>query len=221
LETNYAVFVHLDAPNGQTFATVDERHPENIPTRNWPPGLYLRNPLLMPIPAGIPPIRYEVRVGMYEPETGQRLAVADNQTSFNLGPLWVTETNPQPAADPVAHFGPHLTLAQPILAGDTLHLTWQTDQPLDPQTTIFIHLLDAEGNLVSQLDGPPYGGLYPLDAWLPNQPIPDLRQLGPPSASFSTIAIGIYNPISGDRLPATDPAGNPLPNNAFILPVSS
>ena len=55
LQTNYTVFLHLDAPNGQTMATVDEVHPENIPTRNWPPGLYLRNPLALPIPADLPP----------------------------------------------------------------------------------------------------------------------------------------------------------------------
>jgi hypothetical protein len=55
LETNYSVFLHLDAPNGQTFATADEANPENIPTRNWPPGLYLRNPLRLQIPANIPP----------------------------------------------------------------------------------------------------------------------------------------------------------------------
>ncbi|MBI1879510.1 MAG: hypothetical protein HYR94_15040, partial [Chloroflexi bacterium] len=89
LDANYSVFLHLDAPNGQTFATVDEVHPENIPTRNWPPGLYLRNPLHLKIPADIPPIRYDVNVGIYDRQSAQRLAILPGQAStFNLGSIW-------------------------------------------------------------------------------------------------------------------------------------
>ena len=106
LDTNYAVFLHLDAPNGQTFATVDERHPENIPTRNWPPGLYLRNLLHLDIPGDIPPIRYDVNVGVYDPDSGERLSISPDQgTTFKLGSMWVISPPPQLTGEPLAQFG--------------------------------------------------------------------------------------------------------------------
>ena len=220
LETNYSVFVHLDAPNGQTFATIDEVHPENIPTRNWPPGLYLRNPFHLDLPADIPPIRYEVRLGVYHTETGERLAILPDQTTtYKLGTLWVVEAEPPIAAGTVAHFGSTVTLHQAEFDGQAVRLTWQTAQSLPPDHTIFVHLLDNQGNLLGQLDGWPYDGLYPLEAWRPNQPINDVRLLNPPQPALSRISVGIYNTITGHRLPATDADGNPLPHNAFTLTV--
>ncbi len=226
LETNYAVFVHLDAPNGQTFATVDERHPENIPTRNWPPGLYLRHPLHLEIPADVPPIRYDVTVGVYDPVRNERLplAGAEPTTVFAIGSLWLTEPPPALPAQPLAHFGPYLSLWQATVEGDTLSLVWQTDRPLDPNLTIFVHLLDAEGNLLGQADGAPYAGLYPLANWLPGQPLADRRSLDLPADQkrrLNAIAIGIYETSTDQRLPAATPDGTPLPNHSFTLIVAA
>jgi hypothetical protein len=200
-------------------ATVDETHPENIPTRNWPPGLYLRNPLHLTIPPQTLPIRYEVNLGVYDREAGQRLAIAPGRTTFSLGSIWLLPATITSETNPVAQFGPHVTLHQPMLEGETLTLTWKTSQPLGPDQTIYIHLLDAEGNLLGQLDGSPYGGLYPLENWLAGQPITDRRSLPALAnpAQLTTIAIGIYDPTTGERLPATDFQGNPLPNKSFII----
>jgi hypothetical protein len=227
LDANYSVFLHLDAPNGQTFATVDEVHPENIPTRNWPPGLYLRNPLYLEIPAGLPPIRYEVNVGLYTRQSNERLAIlpAGEATTFTLGSIWLTPPQPALPSQPLAHFGPHITLWQivyPSAGEQTVVLSWQTDQPLDQNDTIFVHLLDSGGNLLAQADGAPYAGLYPLSNWQPGQIITDSRRLTsllPNPANLASIAVGIYNPVTGERLPAADAAGQPLPDNRFVLRV--
>jgi hypothetical protein len=223
LDKNYAVFVHLDAPNGQTFATVDQAHPADIPTRNWPAGLYLRNPLHLPVAADAPPIRYEVKVGVYDRAGGERLAVANGQaTTFSLGSLWLLPAQAEPAGPVVARYGPDLALYQPRLAGRLLQLTWQTGQPLAPGLSIFIHLLDDQGRLVGQLDGAPYHGLYPLADWYPQQLIRDERFIPPDLAGLDQIAalaIGIYDPVSGERLAAVDDRGDLLPNDSYIYPV--
>jgi hypothetical protein len=221
LETNYSVFLHLDGPNGQTFATIDEENPENIPTRNWPPGLYLRNPLCLKLPAGLPPVRYELTAGLYRRDTGERLVIQpDGGTNVHLGSLWLT--NPQREALPavkMATFGPHLSLYQAKLTGNTLTLLWQTDKRLDQNYTIFVHALDHENQLLSQADGVPYGGLYPLPDWRPGQPVEDIRsfELKPEAKQ---IAIGVYDPATGRRLPALGSDGRPLPNDSLIIPVS-
>jgi hypothetical protein len=226
LDTNYSVFLHLDAPNGQTFATVDERSPENIPTRNWPTGLYLRNLLQLEIPDNIPPLRYDLNVGVYDPERGERLRVSSGpDTTFKLGSIWVTNPPPQLTGAPLAQFGSHITLLAadiPTAQSQTLNLYWQPGQSIDQEYSIFIHLLDQHGNLLGQLDGVPYNGLYPLFNWQPGQIITDTRPL-PPLDNFDqldTIAVGIYDPATGARLPATDAQGKALPNNSLVIPVT-
>ena len=230
LLTNYAVFLHLDLPDGRTAATADEAPPENIPTRNWPPGLYLRNPLKLKIPAGLPPVRYQVNVGLYDRQTGERLAVlpwAREQTTYSLGHVWLVEAGPEPdAVSPLAHFGPDITLveAKLDLAGsNALTLAWQAARPIDRDYSIFVHLLDAEGQLLGQVDGVPYAGLYPLTHWRPGQVVADSRSmpLAAGGAMPAAIAIGVYDPATGERLLAVDSQGRSLPQNSFIVPVPS
>ncbi len=220
LETNYSVFLHLDAPNGQTFATVDEVSPENIPTRNWPPGLYLRNPLTLRLPANLPPIRYTLTTGAYNRATGERLAIAGSgNTAFALGSVWLAAPQPRSAPAAIATIAESISLRQARLDGDTLRLLWRTDQPIERDLSVFVHLLDAQGQLVAQADGVPYNGLYPLPNWRPGQFITDDRPLdvtGRPVA----IVIGLYDPATGERLPARNAAGQPLPDNAFTLAVT-
>ncbi len=215
LETNYSVFLHLDSPNGQTYATVDEVHPDNIPTRNWPPGLYLRNPLKLHIPADIPPIRYDLTVGVYDRATNERLSLADGQTVANIGSIWLTTPNEPNITNPVARFGPSVMLAQPVLSAETLQLRWQTSQPLDPNHTIFVHLLDSENNLIDQRDGAPFDNQYLLGDWLPNTPILDQRNISA-NPELAAIAIGIYHTGTGERLPVTNTEGQPQPDNSFV-----
>lgn len=220
LDANYSVFLHLDAPNGQTFATVDEVNPENIPTRNWPPGLYLRNPLRLQIPGDIPPIRYNLTVGVYNRETGRRLPILPGETTaYTLGPVWVSGPQPRLSGPAAARFGPAIHLLQANYRPNHLTLYWQVNQPDNRNASIFVHLLDEAGNLLGQADGVPYNGLYPPANWLPGQIITDdrpLPQTGPPAA----IAVGVYNPDTGQRLPAVDSRGNALPNNSYLLRVS-
>jgi hypothetical protein len=219
LETHYAVFLHLDAPNGQTFATIDETNPEHIPSRVWPPGLYLRNPLQLDLPSDLPPIRYDLTTGVYNPHTGERLPIEpDGATVYPLGPVWLTQPPPETTPAAIASFGPNITLHQATFAANRLTLWWQTAQPITQNYTIFIHALDAQGNLIAQFDGAPYNGLYPLSNWLPQQVIKDIRLLDLPAPPAS-LAIGIYDPAGGQRLPAAG-AGQPLPNDSFILTVS-
>jgi hypothetical protein len=216
-QANYSVFLHLDAPNGRTFATVDEVSPEDIPTGNWPPGLYLRNPLRLKLPADLPPIRYHLTAGLYNRETGQRLAIQADRTLFQLGSVWLAAPSPPLSnQEPLASFGPHISLHQAILTADSLTLVWQTNQPIVQNYSIFVHALDAKDNLLGQADGVPYQGLYPLPDWRPGQFISDFRSLDL-SQQPARVAIGIYDPTTGQRLPAFDAEGKPLPNDSFSL----
>jgi hypothetical protein len=82
---------------------------------------------------------------------------------------------------------------------DTLHLYsyWQVTQPLPWNLTAFVHLLDKDGNLISQFDG--------LDS-APSQLQPGDRfiqahQLNLPSSNEPfQLNLGLYTPDNGHRL---------------------
>jgi len=218
LERNYAVYLHLDDPTGQTVATSDQRHPAEIPTSNLPPSLYLRIPFQIEIPPDLPPMNYTWRLGWYDPDTNTTLPLADGQKDAPLGELWLeTPERPQPTGA-TATFGEtiHLRGATLNRAEHTITLFWETTAPITEDVTIFVHLLDANGQMVGQADGDPFDNRYRLSAWRVRHLFEETRPLTG-NVAFETLAIGIYRRADGVRLPATDQAGARLPNDALLI----
>ena len=59
----------------------------------------------------------------------------------------------------------------------SLKLKWSAPHWLDESYTIFVHLLDARGELVAQRDALPLGGIYHTYKWVPDQVVTDWYQL--------------------------------------------
>jgi hypothetical protein len=236
LATDYHVFVHLDAPDGQTYASADERHPADIPTSHWPPSLYLRNPLTIALPSDLPPIRYTLTAGLYDPQTDARLPVTGcdgcpptgvTRDTLPLAHVWLLPARPLDEEDIPNRLdyrlGDRITLLGYALSGTdpvTLTLYWRTEAQVGANYTVFIHALDANGEIVAQFDAPPLNGLYPSDVWLPGQIIADVHPIALPEAA-QTLAAGLYDPTSLARLPVTDRNGQSLPDNAIRLRVAN
>lgn len=97
--------------------------------------------------------------------------------------------------------------------GDIVEVTffWETAVPLDTRYKVFLHLLDANGNLVAQRDSEPGGGLALTTTWKPGQIVTDNHGLLIPSDLPSgqyRLQLGMYdwgNP--DDRLPIYTPNG--------------
>ena len=114
----------------------------------------------------------------------------------------------------------HLLDARITREGDTPHLatTWTTTATPPEAYTIFVHVLDANGNLIGQADGPPSGGDYPTDWWSPGETIVEMRPLPlPPEAD--RVTIGLYRLSDQTRLPIVDKSGQRVPNDEIVLPV--
>jgi hypothetical protein len=76
--TDYTTFVHIVDANGEVAAQQDQQPLHSFaPTRLWAPGLRLVDTVVIPLPGDMPPGKYEVRVGLYTPESG-RLPVFRN-----------------------------------------------------------------------------------------------------------------------------------------------
>jgi hypothetical protein len=231
LEMDYSLFLHLDAPDGTTYASADEVNPEDIPTSHWPPALYVRNPLSMSLPADLPAVRYTLSAGLYDPESGERLPVRSCSEcpaadSLPLASVWVAPATQLSEGDipnrldyrlgeEIQLLGYHLTTQQPA----SLTLYWRAQAPPPARYTVFVHVLDASGQVVAQFDGPPVHGLYPSDAWWPGQIIADEHSLALPDGA-TTLLIGLYDPASMARLPVTDGKGQAVPEDAIWVQVA-
>jgi hypothetical protein len=100
----------------------------------------------------------------------------------------------------------------------TLTLYWQTTGKSADDYTVFVHLRTADGFIRGQADSPPVGDHYRTSLWQPNEMIQDIHPL--PDIDLGQVdhvAIGLYDPASGERLPAFSPTGQRLPDDALIL----
>jgi hypothetical protein len=174
--------------------------------------------------AGALPVAYTVRVGLYDPATMDRLGVVDLPEKVHILPRKPLR-EAQVKSEPVARFGEGVRLlghrVQERDGALELTLYWQasTQPPHDYQ--VFVHLLDSDGRMVGQNDGPPVNGYYPASTWLPDQIIPDThRVLLPAGNPPAEVAIGLYDLTSGQRLPALDAGGARLPDDALVIPLA-
>ena len=95
-------------------------------------------------------------------------------------------TTQQPS-QPIATFDGRLQLAEAALDADNQRLTliWNCLAPLSPDETIFVHVFDANGQLVTQADGAPLHELFPLSECQPGERIRDIRTLALPNGAFT------------------------------------
>jgi hypothetical protein len=76
LEGDYTVFTQLLGPDFQLHGQLDQQPLNNLwPTSRWQPNQPLADPYGIPIAPDAPPGQYQLLVGMYQPQTGERLPV--------------------------------------------------------------------------------------------------------------------------------------------------
>jgi len=160
----------------------------------------------------------------------ESIAVAAALSQVASVPVYGKPTDSQeigesPLRVPV-HFGSTLdflgyALSFPIRAGDnsmTLVTYWRAQgHPAGP-LHIFVHLVNSQGSIVSQYDGldiPPAG-------WYKGDVLVQLHSLpfpAGPSAEGYWLWVGLYNPQTMERVPATDSEGTPI-GTYILLPTA-
>jgi len=95
LPYEYTVFVHLRQADGGTVAQADHRPLDPFyPTPLWPIGETIRESSQLALPAALPPGSYELWVGLYRLETGERLPVQQDtsgEDAVRLGQVMLRE----------------------------------------------------------------------------------------------------------------------------------
>ncbi len=75
-DQNYTAFIHLLGPDGLLYGQVDQIPGAGaFPTTGWLSGEYLTDAYAIPIASHAPPGDYQIEIGLYDPDTSQRLPV--------------------------------------------------------------------------------------------------------------------------------------------------
>ena len=227
IAVNYTVFVHLLGPDGGRYAQGDGPPLRGIqPMTHWVQDEILPDRRVLDLPATLSPGRYRLEVGLYEPGSGERLPAVDGAGQLRGDALTLDyvrvlaqkEPSPSPAqpvrtdltrnGDRIRLLGYTLPAGSKV-EGDVLpvHLYWQALAPVQTDYTVFVHLLDEDGEIEGQGDGLPAGGFYPTSFWDPGETVEDEHQvLVSAQAEKGTyqLAVGLYLLSTGERMTADD-----------------
>jgi hypothetical protein len=87
----------------------------------------------------------------------------------------------------------------------TVRLRWQARQTITRRYTTFVQLIAADGNAAVSVEGEPNQGATPTWRWQAGDLIDDVWQLKLPAnlqAGQYQVVVGMYDPVSGERLEA-------------------
>ena len=101
-----------------------------------------------------------------------------------------------------------------------VRLYWEALRSPEDDYTVFVHLLDASGQLVAGHDGPPMDGQSPTRTWLPGEIVLDVHRIvlnpGTPVGTYR-LQVGMYRWPSVERLPIWDSQGVEQRDRVIIL----
>jgi len=216
IEKDFNVLVRVVGRDGQEIAR-HEGYPWGIPTSVWEAGQILPDGHELTIPETTPPGYYRVELSFYDPATFNPLEVSNPWTQSPLGTTFTADyievagLPEQPAIplQPATIFAEPLRLEGVTLDGDlravtplNITLFWNSLGEISQPFTTFVHLVDANGQIVAQSDQPPLGGFIPMTEWRTGQSIVDTVFLIPPDplpTGRYELRVGLYDPTNGER----------------------
>ena len=190
------------------------------PGTEWRQGDLLRDPHDLLLPPTLPPGRYELTVGLLDSHQN-RLPVGngDDLLLTTIATIDRPHTFEPPGREIVmsVSFGDQARLIgldlprRQLQAGEELPLTlyWQALDTFDKNWTVFVHLLDPDGRIVSQQDQIPGGGQFPTTGWVPDEFLTDTYNLRlpadiPPGQAAYRLEVGLYDANDFSRLPVIE-----------------
>ncbi len=184
------------------------------PTSAWRPGDLWRGVHTLHVPGSLEAGVYDVAVVLVD-ATGQavgeravlgRVTVSTPPRRYHLPEMQARSDAVW--ANGIGLAGYDLSAGAAAPGGSlTLTLYWQPAGVVQQSLTVFVHLVDANGELVAQRDQTPGGGARPTLGWAPGEVIADIYELAigarvPPGEY--RLRVGWYNAATGQRVPLDD-----------------
>ncbi len=227
LSDDAMIFVHLLDARGAVVTTADVIPALGAyPTFLWKPGELVPTHHRIRVPARAAPGKYSVEIGLYNPLDSNRFDVLDDAGkvadsrvlvgSIKVAPRDAIAYNPEHAQR--ANFDDRIALigydARPSDArAFALTLYWQGLATMEQDYTVFVHVLDAQDQIIAQADHQPQRGNYPTSIWDAGEVVRDEVALTLPKetpAGRYRVLIGWYDLGTGARVPTRDGVGNAI-----------
>lgn len=225
------VFVELADWENNVIARVDKFPNDGISIARFPRAQIIPDRYWIPLPRELAPGRYALQMGLFDFVTGERWDVVTNGASNDLVELSVLKKSVDATPIPPQAMRANAQWANGIAleayrvdteffrAGDTSEWTiyWRAKELRARDETIFVQVVNENGEIVAQADHDPLHGAYPTSLWTPNELIPDSFTLALPSdlaAGKYEMYVGWYERATNERVELKTPSS---PNNAFLL----
>lgn len=221
-ETDFQVTLRVVDDQGNVFARAESAPARGIhPTSRWQPGEIVRDPQSITLRGDTPDGRLSLLVGLWRADqpsvVTQRLAQAitvKGRVHYFGAPAVSVKSD--------IRFGDFARLAGYDMdqeKGD-LHLVlyWQALGSTSSSFKVFAHVLDGSGNIVNQGDQVPGAGAFPTTSWVKGEYMVDEYNIPLPSSQGVQIAVGMYDVVSAERLPAFDGSNQPMGDH-IVLPM--
>lgn len=204
---------HLVSRDHQQLIAQDYNH--GFPPSQWHEGDQVISWFDLTVPDNAAATVADLDFGIFDPQTGQRLAVtqpngAPAGNDVVVGPTRIDRPAPVPAPQhPLSlRLGSHVLLDGYDLTKRSdgslvLQLHWHADGLVDRDYTVFAHRLDNQGKFLVAADGEPASGTFPTSTWVSGEEVLDTHVL-PPAPNASQIEFGMYLLATGQRLPFVD-----------------
>jgi hypothetical protein len=238
LEKDYEIFLQLLSVDGR-LVSIHHTHPGRgrFPTSAWTPGDAFCEPVWPLVDSWTPaPAVYDLQIGFFDRETGQRLKTRDLQGNPVTNPtvgrvkIWARKAPAGCASgDPDYTLGASsiellssTTAPTPLHAGERLALKicWRLAAAIEQDYVMFVHVFDQAGELVAQADDQPCNGAYPTSWWEVGEIVEDIHwvdlPLSLPPGRYEVMG-GLYQWPTGQRLSVIDGNGELVPNGVVHL----
>ncbi|MBI5652547.1 MAG: DUF2723 domain-containing protein [Chloroflexi bacterium] len=208
----------LEDAQAKTVGARDAPISVGFPPMLWSPNVYVRDWSAVRVPANVADGVYRVKLAVARDQNLLGSAVFPFwDTVADLGFIEIKNrarvmTAPAIAQAREAVFDQKIKLLGYELKLDAqrnvrLVVYWRALGLMDTAYTVFVHLLDAKGNLLASVDAEPGNGVFPTTGWIENEYITDARVFPsvaeiPPGEYH--IAIGLYDAVTGARLKTAD-----------------
>jgi hypothetical protein len=195
----------------------------NNHTPGYPPDHFASDPHKMRIFDDAPPYVGRLSVQLRDTATGKFVPLADGSDRIVLDPI-IRINGANPSVNKMLDYklsdSVELWCSSVKQDGDVFNfdLYWHVNKTPAQDLRLLVHGLDVSGNLVVQNDSLPMNGDYPPIYWLPGQNLIDAHTL-PATPAIKTIAVGLYDSVSGERLPVTQ-NGQQVGDNRIMLPIT-
>src|SRR5581483_1853998 len=232
IDVDNAIFIHLLDAQNNVIANYDVIPGLGAyPTWLWKPNEVLATHHLLHIPNRAKPGRYTLEIGLYNVLDGERMDRVNDKGESVDSRLVVGQVKIAPAIARVyapthsqwANFDNQIELLGYDLQTDDaprsyrLALYWKALSSIPRDYTIFVHVLDSQGNIVAQFDHQPQNGNYPTLIWDANEQVKDDLVLtvaeNVPPGNYQ-IKVGWYDLATGARLRIQDASGQ---TNDFVI----